>query len=302
MDFSSLPETFFEENPVELNEGLQFFQFEGAKIAFDFQPSLLPTQKLLILVNGYQRTRQDFRAFRKKLEKFAPHVATLALDNRYCGQTQVPDLNAELSVMQMARDVDALAQLVCKKLNLNTFSVLGISMGGMIAQQLASNCARVEHLILVSTTAGGKGRTWPPTIADPNALTYKDHYETLQSTQQHMQKYFGEKFLKTSPLLFEMLCKTMLKAKAEAGNSRQKDAEIQFYASSNFDIVSQLPNIKAKTLVISGTEDQIIPLENSSFLSNNIQAAKLFTYPEVGHLILIEEPEKFVQDVGQFIQ
>ena len=302
MDFSSFPADFLTANSVHLQESLQFFEYAGAKIAYDFQPATAPTKNLLILVNGYQRSRLDFRAFRKKLEKSSPHVATLALDNRYCGQTQILDTNTPLTLEQMARDVAALAYLFCNELKLNNFSVLGISMGGMIAQTLAAHCAQVDKLMLVSTTAGGKGRTWPREVSEPSGITYKNHYENLESTQKHMQRYFGAKFLKGSPLLFDMMCKTMVKSKAEEAADRKKDAEVQFYASYTFDGVEQLPNIKAKTLIISGDEDQIIPLENSSFLSNNITAADLLTYNEVGHLILIEEPEKFAQDIVQFLQ
>ncbi len=302
MDFSTFPPEFAKTNPVLLQDGLQFFEFAGAKIAFDYQPATEPVEKILVLVNGYQRSRLDFRAFRKKLEKLSPNIATLALDNRYCGQTEVLDSNRALTVEQMAADVVALAHLFCNKLKLNSFSVLGISMGGMIAQTLAAHCDQVSDLILVSTTAGGRGRTWPRTGTAPSNLTYKNHYENLESTQKHMQRYFGTKFLKGSPLLFDMLCKTMLKSKAEESADRKKDAEIQFYASSAFDGVEQLSNIKTKTLIVTGDEDQIIPLENSSFLSNNITAADLLTYSAVGHLILIEEPEKFAQDIAQFLQ
>ncbi len=299
LEFSSLPQSLFE---LELHtgEGLQFLEFEGAKIAFDFQPSKESCQNLLVLVNGYQRNRLDFRAFRKKIEKLSPHTATLALDNRFCGQTIVSS-SEPLTITRMAKDVLALSAFFCKALSLNSFSLLGISMGGMIAQTLASGNSCIDKLFLVSTTSGGTGRTWPVEVKDPTTLEYKSSYETLESTKKHMRRYFGERFLKSSPLLFEMMCKTLVKANSESLEIGD-GAKIQFYASSTFDGVKCLSNIKAKTLVVSGDEDHIIPLENSHFLSKQIPNCLLIVYNEVGHLILIEEPEKFANDICKFLK
>ncbi|WGL61533.1 alpha/beta hydrolase [Pigmentibacter sp. JX0631] len=304
MDFSTLSKELSElQNPVHLQEGIQFLEYEGAKLAFDYQPAKEEVKSILVLVNGYQRTRLDFRALRKKLEKSLPNTATVALDNRFCGQTIVqPSHSSSLTVSQMAADVAVLAYFFCQKLGLKGFSALGISMGGMIVQTLAASNSEVQNLLLISTTAGGNGRTWPEHMDPSKGLTYINHYENIESTKKHMLKYFGSKFLTTSPLLFEMMCKTMVKAKAEESLEHSRDAEIQFYSSSNFDGVVQLSNIKSKTLVVSGDEDKIIPLENSTFLSNNISNAELITYSEVGHLILIEEPEKFAQDISLFLQ
>ncbi|APJ03898.1 alpha/beta fold hydrolase [Silvanigrella aquatica] len=297
LQFSSFPSSLFEQ-PLHQGEGVQFLDFEGAQIAFDFQSAKAPCEKLLVLVNGYQRNRMDFRAFRKKIEKLSPQTATLALDNRYCGQTTVSSSNP-LTVIRMARDVSALAAFYCKILNLKDFSLLGISMGGMIAQTLAAGNENVENLFLVSTTAGGLGRTWPVAVKDPSSLEYKNHYENLDSTKKHMERYFGARFLKSSTLLFDMMCKTLVKSNTGEMN---ESAKTQFLASSTFDGVENIAKIKAKTLIVSGDEDQIIPLENAHYLSNNIAHSSLVVYPEVGHLILIEEPEKFANDICEFLK
>jgi pimeloyl-ACP methyl ester carboxylesterase len=299
-EFSSLPQ-FLYELELHITEGVQFLEFEGAQIAFDFQPSKEPCQNLLVLINGYKRDRLDFRAFRKKIEKLSPHTATIALDNRFCGQTKVTSSEL-LTVTRMARDVLALSAIFCKALNLKVFSLLGISMGGMIAQTLASGNSCVEKLFLVSTTSGGMGRTWPVEVKDPKTLEYKNLYETLDSTKKHMLRYFGKRFLKSSPLLFEMVCKNLVKANAGENSKNGDGAKNQFYASVIFDGVKNLSNIKAKTLVISGNEDHVIPLENSNYLSKQILNSSLIVYHEVGHLILIEEPEKIVNDICNFLK
>jgi pimeloyl-ACP methyl ester carboxylesterase len=270
-------------------------------IAFDYQSSQEKPSHLLILVNGFERTRQDFRAFRKKLSTLSPHIATIALDNRYCGETKIQNTSEPCTIQTMAQDVQALAHAYMHELNLKTYSVLGISMGGMISQTLASleSPHRIENLFLVSTTAGGSGRTWPSSIIDPKLLKYENKNKDLESTKKNMAKYFAHKFLNSSHLLFEMMCKNIVSQNSNKENTARSN--IQFDISVHFDGVTKLRNISAqKTIIISGNEDHIIPLENALYLYKNIENSFYIIYENVGHLILIEEPNKFVQDVASF--
>lgn len=281
-----------------------FFEYQNAKIAYDFTPASEESgKKLLILVNGYGRTRLDFRAFRKRLEQIAPHVATLALDNRYCGQTEIlsPTKSEDL-IDQMADDVLALASVYLEKMGLNSFSLLGISMGGMIIQTASAKAPSglIDTLFLVSTTAGGSGRTWPGQRTSKEGIEYKNPNVDLESTRKNMARYFGARFLKNSPLVFDMLCKNVLKSSEDPKD--QDNLKTQFYAGLNFDGVSQLAQIKSKnTVIFTGTEDQVIPQENAEFLKKHIANSQLVLYPEVGHLILMEEPVRFAQDILNFL-
>lgn len=276
-----------------------FFEYAGARIAYDFYPSKVTTTQLLLLINGYQRTRLDFRALCKRLGDQCPSLSLLALDNRFCGQTEVLDSSEGTSIVQMAEDAFALAQKHLNDLKLQSFSVLGISMGGMIAQALASLQPEVvDTLFLVSTTAGGEGRTWDK---GRNRKEYSvKNLETLEACRAHMTRYFGAKFLQNSPLLFDMLCKTMMRANAD--NAFHNQAQKQFYASRDFDGVASLKNIQAaKTIIFSGDEDAVIPLENAHFLKKHISNSELVVYKGVGHLILIEEPDLFSRDVASYL-
>ena len=291
-------------NHLKLISGLQFLSFQGAEIALDYQCETEQPTHLLVLVNGFQRNRLDYRAFRKKWAKIAPHVATVAFDNRYCGETNV-NAEALFSLETMVQDTHAVASVFMEKLNLKTFSLLGISMGGMIAQTLASLLpyGTLDNLFLVSTTCGGIGRTWSKPVENPSALKYENKNVDLESTKKNMSYFFAEKFLKNSPLLFEMMCKSMLisKEKGDKNNNTDKAASKQFSVSVTFDRAQFLNQISAKkTCIFSGDEDKIIPYANSLYLNQHIPGSTLITYKDVGHLILIEEPEQFVQDVGSY--
>ena len=299
-DFSTILESVNQAN-LRVEPGVQFFEFEGARIAFDFQPSSAQCNQFLVLINGFQRNHLDFRAFRKKIHNLNPNLATLALDNRYCGQTIVIDNAQELTVFRMAKDAAALAAYYCRTLELNAFSALGISMGGMIAQTLAAHCAQVDALFLVSTTAGGQSRVWPQGVERSGAMQFKDYYVSLDSTKNYMKNYFGERFLKNSPLLFEMMCKTLVKNREKVGDSILGAAQMQLKAASNFDGESVLPKIFAKTLIITGDSDAVVPIDNSYYLKDHIKNASLIVYKDIGHLILIEEPDLFVSDICTFL-
>ncbi|MES2615128.1 MAG: alpha/beta hydrolase [Bdellovibrionota bacterium] len=285
---------------MTLNTGLQYLNFAGAQLALDYQCVSSPPTHLCILVNGYQRNRLDFRAFRKKLEKIAPHVATVAFDNRGCGETQIASED-NFSIEKIAQDAIAIASIFMQKLNLCTYSVLGISMGGMIAQTIAAESHNIDNLFLVSTTCGGVGRTWSRPVANPSQLKYVNKNTDMEATKKNMSRYFADKFLKNSGLLFEMMCKNILKTSVENGEKNNDEIRKQYDISVHYNGVSSLNKITAKkTVIFSGDEDKIIPLQNATFLKEHIKNAQLIVYPQAGHLLLIEEPEQFAQDVGSF--
>ncbi|MBX9702758.1 MAG: alpha/beta hydrolase [Silvanigrellaceae bacterium] len=296
-------------NNFHFNSELQYLKRDDAKIAFDFYPAQNNCERLLILVNGYQRTRLDFRAFRKRLHSYLPTIATIALDNRYCGQSEVfsADKNLDFQsspealLFEMARDVVELGHIFCNLLSLSRFSLLGISMGGMIAQCVAAQEPQaIEHLALVSTTAGGAARVFPSHISDPKSIKYQELTGNNEISEM-MERYFAKRFLEHSPLLFDMFVKTMQK-QSHAQPKSSENAKKQFYASLAFDGTVQISKIKAKTCIFSGDEDRVIPLENSLFLKKAIPFAEFKLYKETGHLLLIEEPEHFTQDVAEFLK
>lgn len=310
--------------------GASVLEWDGARIAYDVECPTPEPRTLLLLVNGYQRNRLDFRAFRKRLAAAAPHVATLALDNRGCGETRfVGSAPETLTLERMARDAGALANAFAERMGLGGFSMLGISMGGMVSQILASHCTAVEKLVLVSTTAGGHGRVWPDHVGrvDPKAVgesvTYRPWPTDEEGMRKRMVRYFGPRFRERAPLLIDTMVKNMLKANArkpeggDEGNGErngegnavgtaaesptERGSRLQFHASASFDGTGLLAHVDAETLVVTGSDDAIIPKENAYFLQAHLPSARLVEYEGVGHLVLIEEPEAFVMDVAGFL-
>lgn len=287
---------------VSKSSGLCYLEHDGARLAFDFEPpsSGLQAKQLLVLVNGFARPRSDFRAFRKRIHAQMPHLATLALDNRGAGETE-GGLEG-LGVQRMALDAAYLAQVHAGQLQLSRYNILGISMGGMICQQWACEDSRVESLTLVSTTAGGDVRVWPEGV--DRATAGNKSFEAWPHDQEAMHKrmirYFGPKFRKSSPLLIEMMVKNMVKS--QTGPEAQSRSRAQYNATLGFDGTQCGIKIACRTLVLTGSDDEIIPSGNADALCRLISQAKKVVLPGMGHLLLIEDPENFVAQVRSFLE
>jgi len=287
---------------VENGAGTQTLIRDETRIACDFEGPVTGGEatQLLLLVNGFARPRADFRAFRKRIHTQMPTLATVALDNRGAGET-VGGLE-DLSVQSMALDAAFVAQSFAAALKLPQYAILGISMGGMIAQCWAAQDAHVARLVLVSTTAGGPARVWPDGIDPEEARrkAFEPWPEDPALMHRRMSRYFGPKFRKSSPLLIEMMVKNMLKSQTERGAEGRSKA--QYNATIGFDGIEFARGIQSPVLVLSGTDDEIIPSENSKEICRLIPQAQLRLFDGMGHLLLIEDPENFVAEVRSFLE
>ena len=303
---------------MKLHVEKRVFEFSGnplAAVAYDImmQPdasvSAAGQKHLLVLVNGYGRNRLDFRAFRRRVHSEFPELISVAIDNRGCGETVTRE---PFTLVDMANDVLSIAERVCNEFQMREFALLGISMGGMIAQHAAARSSKVSKLVLVSTTPGGKWRVWPSdvlsemensrdqTTGQVQLPKFRGLPQDLAGMKTRMTRFFGSKFVASSPLLIDAMAKTILNAAQVEGSETQ--SRLQHAASVGFDGTELLKDIRCPVLVVTGDQDAVIPPSNSDILVQQLSDAKLVVYPEVGHLILIEEPEIFAHDVLDFLR
>ncbi|MEY4066216.1 MAG: hypothetical protein RIR26_2424 [Pseudomonadota bacterium] len=296
-EISQLPEV-----SCESSARTEFLPHKNARLAFDYIAPLEGVSKarqLLVLVNGFARPRADFRAFRKRIHAQMPHLATLAFDNRGAGETEGG--LEELSVEVMAADAAFLARSYARTLGLQGYHCLGISMGGMICQTWAAHDPMVMSATLVSTTPGGRARVWPEGVDPEQALSrpFEEWPQDYDIMLRRMTRYFGPKFRQASPLLIEIMVKNMLKT--HTGAASQGNAKAQYNATVAFDGTGSASDIGCPVLVLTGTDDQIIPRGNSEALCRLIPQAKMKVFDGIGHLLLIEDPENFVAQVRSFL-
>ena len=266
---------------------------------------------LLLLINGYQRNRTDFRALRRRLHGQDTALLTVSLDNRGVGETNTC---AAFTLEDMAGDVVRLASLCLSRWpSLAHMALLGISMGGMIAQEAAARlCAPtgsgdttrspiLRRLFLVSTRGGSSGNLPSPQTASNTALPDESGSRQPPGFDAHleaMRRYFGSKFLASSPLLVNNLAKNTFRTASDEKELGRSRAQRQ--AVKGFDGRRALEAINRAALpvtIMCGDEDAIMPPVLSRSLAHALSDAELILYPGAGHLLLIEEPEAFANDI-----
>lgn len=206
---------------------------------------------------------------------------TIVYDHRGVGQS-TPLEGQATTIAQLAQDAAGLLQA----LELDSAHVLGISMGGMVAQELAlDHPERVRALTLGCTYCGGEGSA----VASP---------ETLGRLAQGMSSGDRELAIRTaweanvSPA-FADDAKEYARF-LDIGRRRAVPVPVimaQMQAIAGHDTSTRLPGLRAPTLVVHGTLDQMLPVQNGRMIAGLVPGARLEVLEGVGHLFFWERPE-----------
>jgi pimeloyl-ACP methyl ester carboxylesterase len=211
-------------------------------------------------------------------------------DNRGAGRTDVTD--RECTIRLFADDTACLMDA----LRISRAHVLGVSMGGMIAQELALNYPeKVEKLVLCSTTCGG-AKSLPPSQEVLDVLTADaSELSAEEVARMVVPLCFTKDFIDNNPDYVELMIRQILKAPiSDEAYRRQLNAIMQF------DTYDRLSQIKAPTLVLRGKRDILIPPENGSILAKAIPNAKLANLERSAHL-LTEDMEEVIHVITEFL-
>ena len=215
---------------------------------------------------------------------------TVMFDNRGAGRTDVSD--RKYTIKLFADDTAGLMDA----LGISRAHVLGISMGGMIAQELVLNYPqKVEKLVLCSTNCGGvesiraSNDVVRMLIVDRSTLSQKEINKMMISVT------LTEDFVEKNPDLVELIIQRGLKAPISAEAYRR-----QLNAISGFNTRDRLPQIKAPTLILVGKKDILIPPGNGSILAEAILNSKLVYLERSAHA-LVEDMDEVINSVTGFL-
>jgi pimeloyl-ACP methyl ester carboxylesterase len=228
----------------------------------------------LLFCNGSGTTVQTVRPL---LDLVAGEFDLLAWDYRGLGRSA--PLTGPYAMADLAADAVGLLELagwdVCR--------VLGVSFGGMVAQEFAvTNPERVERLALACTSAGGGGGSSYPL----QKLQELPPEERAAAQLKLGDSRWDEAWLEAHPAdraLADGLT-------AAAGNQRDPAAyNAQLEARAGHDVWDRLDAITCPTLVGYGNYDGIAPIQNSTAIASRIRGAEARGY-EGGHLFLVQDP------------
>lgn len=198
----------------------------------------------------------------------------LAYDQRGLGQTSVPE--PPYTMAQYGDDAAGLLDHV----GWDTCAVVGVSFGGMVAQELAiRHPDRVERLVLCCTSSGGAGAPSYPlhTLID----LPEDERVAIQLGISDTR--YGADWRAANPEAAEKIFATMRTGQPPTDGNRH-----QLEARSHHDTFDRLPRVTAPTLVCAGRFDGIAPPANSEAIAAQIPDAQLRVY-EGGHLFLLQD-------------
>lgn len=233
-----------------------------------------PEAEPLVLIMGLGANAASWEM---QIPDFSLEYRVVAFDNRGSGRTDKP--RTPYTIPQMADDTAGLMD----HLGIESAHVFGMSMGGMIAQELALKCPqRVRSLVLGSTLAGG-----PNAVMAGPELIQQWAASAMLPIEQAMEN--GLRFLYSDEFIAKNKERLVKRALRLAHLQPPLQAlHRQFMAVVGFNTYNRLHQIAAPTLVISGTADRIVPPENSRILAERIPGAKLVELPGMGHGFLAE--------------
>jgi 3-oxoadipate enol-lactonase len=241
--------------------------------------------RTLVLVRGLG---SNLLSWYEQIDVLSRHYKCVVFDNRGAGRTDKPD--APYSIKQMADDTAALLDA----LRIGRAALLGISMGGMIAQEFAlHHQQKLSCLILGCTHFGGAGVAQsPPEIV---AAVMAGTNATPQQQKQQLQAVFCDDTIERRPEVVEKHHRIRAQYPIPPFAFVHQIAAIGSFAAS-----ARLDRIRVPTMVITGREDRLVAPQNSKLIADRIPGATLKELPG-GHLFMAEYPEQFNRAVIEFI-
>jgi pimeloyl-ACP methyl ester carboxylesterase len=241
----------------------------------------------LLMIMGFSGQARSWG--RPVVDNLARHFTTILFSNRGTGLSDKPE--TPTTIKQMADD----AANLLDALGYGRVHVFGISMGGMIAQELVlAHPERVHGLVLGCTTPGGGGEAATP--------------ETLQALLPAPGLSREELVRKAWPAIcapaFIEEGRDFLEAMMAEGFENPTPLETlgkQMAAINGHDAVARLPQIKAPTLVIHGDIDRLVPPSNGVRLAQGISGAEHRTIQGAAHMFFWERPDETAGIVTEFL-
>ena len=228
----------------------------------------------LLLITGWTISSAVFEPV---LDLYAEHFECILYDHRGSARSNGS------SPMTMGALADDAARLLTE-LRIPRALVYGLSMGGMVAQELAlRHAGRVRGLILGGTTPGGP---FAPRLG-PREVVLDRPRRHRRARHPRAAAVLVARSAASSPSASASWCGT-----SSATAARPRRSRAQTLASARFATTLRLGRLRAPTLVMHGERDRLVPLAASRLLAARIPDAELAVVPGAGHAYALEAPQE----------
>lgn len=241
----------------------------------------------ILLINGFSAPLDFWDP--TVIAKLASNHTVITFDNRGIGNTSSGI--RQFSIKQFADDTSRLME----ELKIKKADILGWSMGGMIAQEVAlSNPDKVDKLIIYASTCGTNQSVAPsPEVVD---IFSNQSGNTMEMLQRFLPLLFPEHWRNTNPSFIEQLPKS-------SEVSSIQTLKLQTGAIINWTgTCDRLGNMTQPTMVLVGTDDILTVPANSILMAEKIPASWLVQIKGGGHAVMMQYPDKFSKIVDTFLQ
>ena len=205
----------------------------------------------------------------------------IAYDQRGLGQTSKPE--GDYSMREYADDAASLLD----HLNLDRVPVVGVSFGGMVAQEFVlRHPDRVSRVVLACTSSGGKGNSSYP-------LHEIEKLDSIERASKHLEVSDlrrDKKWQQENPEKWQHYIE--LAVSGRRSDRDQTGATKQLMARKEHDTFDRLSQIEIPVLVVGGKYDGVAPVENMKAIAGQIQSSE-FRFYEGGHMFLVQDREAY---------
>ncbi len=260
---------------------MPFAENNDTKIYYETHGAGFP----LLLIMGLGGSHREWRRI---APKFAEKYRVIMFDNRGAGETVFSD--EPFTIPLMASD----AKAVLDAAGVSSAHILGMSMGGMIAQEFALQFPDMTRsLILTVTHCGGSEQI--AAKAEVYFALQGGGVRTPEDAFWAMSKFIYDKDTPREMIEEDLAAREGKFTKPE-NFMRQLQAIISWQGTH-----PRLSNINAPTLVIGGKNDQLIPCENSKIIADEIPNSKLVELENSSHIFTTDQTEKSVEAILEFL-
>ena len=199
-------------------------------------------------------------------------------------------LEGPITIVEMAEDTVGLLDA----LEIDSAHIVGISMGGMIAQELAlAHPARVRTLMLGCTYCGGEGSSFMSPELSARLAEARRSGDRERALRTAWEANVSAAMVDNQDAFGDYLAVSHRRSVALSV------IEAQTQAIRAHDTSARLSGLTMPTLVIHGTADQILPVQNGRLVASHIPGSRLEIFEDVGHLFFWERPDRSAELVRE---